>query len=160
MVLTTWGFPRSSQPSFPCCRLRATVLTGLSQGHTSTSSNFSSPANRPADFAIPSLCHLGEDWSPLSASYGEKKKKKPLILATSDPEQGHPLCTYMKQVCLCSAPPPPECFPVCMESVRPPRLPSPEHSFLSPPSPPLVVAANSKFSSLQQLCWAADNTSE
>ena len=48
------------------------------------------------------LCHLGEDWSPLSASYGEKKKKN-LILATSDPEQGHPLCTYMKQVCLCSA---------------------------------------------------------
>ena len=90
----------------------------------------------------------------------KKKKKQTLILATSDPEQGHPLCTYMKQVCLCSAPPPPECFPVCMESVRPPHLPSPEHSFLSPPPPPLVVAANSTFSSLQQLCWAADNTSE
>lgn len=122
MMLSTWGFPRSSEPNFPCCRLRATLLTGLSQGQTSTSSNFSSPANRPADLAIPSLCHLVEDWSPLSASYGGKKKK--LILATSDPEQGTPTVHLCEEVCLCSAPPTPECFPVCMESVRPPSLPS------------------------------------
>lgn len=141
MMLPTWGFPRPSQPNFPCCTLRATLLTGLSQGQTSTSSNVSSPTNRPADLAIPSLCHLVEDWSSRSAFYGGKKKKK-LILATSDPEQGTPtvhLCEAGLPL-LCS--PHPRMLP-CVRGVSQAPQPSFHQSTASSPHQWILLTAHS-----------------
>ena len=158
MRLSAWGSPRPSQSNFPPCRLEAIHLADLpAHSQSRTSSSLSSPANRPADFAIPSLCYPVEDWSLLSASYGEKTKK--LILASSDSELGHPLSTYMKQVWLCSAPPQNAFLCTWSQSGLPAFLP-PEHSFLSPPPPPLVHAADATFSLLEPLCGPADKSSE